>query len=484
MTELPRTIGAASALLRRRETSARELTDIALARAGADGHNAWLLLAPERARAQADAADRRLREGDAPLLCGLPWACKDIIGTKGVATTAGSRILAGYVPPYSATVVERLDAPGAVMLGKTNLDEFAMGSSSENSAFGPVRNPWDRGRVPGGSSGGSAVAVATGQAIFALGTDTGGSIRQPAALCGVVGMKPTYGRVSRYGVVAFASSLDQVGPFTNDVAGAASVCEALFGLDPNDATTMPLPAEDLRRELDKGVKGMRLGVPKEFFGAGMEPGVERAVRAALRELEQQGARLRDVSLETTDQGLAVYYIIQPAEASANLARYDGVRYGLRVEGRDLGETYTRTRGQGFGPEVKRRLILGTYALSAGYRDAYYVKAQKVRTIIKQEYERVFAKVDALITPTSPSVAFPIGAKVNDPLSMYLNDVYTLPINIAGLPGISIPCGLSDGLPVGLQVVANYYQEATMFRVAAAYEGATEHHNARPAGVAA
>ncbi len=483
MSDLPRTIGETGALLRRRETSARELTDAALARAGADTHNAWLLLAHERARAQADAADRRLHEGDAPLLCGIPWACKDIIGTKGVTTTAGSRILAGYVPPYSATVVERLDATGAVMLGKTNLDEFAMGSSNENSAFGPVRNPWDRTRVPGGSSGGSAVAVALGEAVFALGTDTGGSIRQPAALCGVVGMKPTYGRVSRYGVVAFASSLDQVGPFTNDVEGAAIVCEALFGSDPNDATTMPLPAEDLRRELDRGVRGMRLGVPKEFFAAGMEPGVDRAVRAALRELERQGARLQDVSLGTTDQGLAVYYLIQPAEASANLARYDGVRYGLRVEGPDLVETYRRTRGQGFGAEVKRRMILGTYALSAGYRDAYYVKAQKVRTVIKQEYERVFAEVDALVTPTSPTVAFAIGAKVNDPLAMYLNDVYTLPINIAGLPGISITCGLSDGLPVGLQVVANYFQEATMFRVAAAYERATEHHDARPAAAA-
>ncbi len=477
MSEPPRTIRAAGEMLRRRETSSVELTRTALSRARADTHNAWLRLCDERALAQARAADERFAAarglgGDSPpSLCGIPWACKDIIGTRDVETTAGSKILAGYVPPYSATVVERLDLPGAVMLGKTNLDEFAMGSSNENSAFGPVTNPYDPARVPGGSSGGSAVAVATGQALFALGTDTGGSIRQPASLCGVVGMKPTYGRVSRYGVVAFASSLDQVGPFANSVEDAAIVCEALFGADPNDATTMPLPAEDLRRDLDKGVRGIKLGVPKEFFVEGMEPGVERAVRDALRELERQGAALVEVSLSMTDHGLAVYYLIQPAEASANLARYDGVRYGLRVEGRDLNETYRRTRGQGFGAEVKRRMILGTYALSAGYYDAYYVKAQKVRTLIKAEFDRVFETVDAIVTPTSPTVAFPIGAKVNDPLSMYLNDIFTLPVNIAGLPGISLPCGLSDGLPVGLQVIAGSYQERTMFRVAAAYEQA-------------
>jgi aspartyl-tRNA(Asn)/glutamyl-tRNA(Gln) amidotransferase subunit A len=342
-----------------------------------------------------------------------------------------------------------------------------------------VKNPWRTDRVPGGSSGGSAVAVAAGEALFALGTDTGGSIRQPAALTGVVGMKPTYGRVSRYGVVAFASSLDQVGPFTNSVEDCAIVCQALFGKDPSDATTMPLPSEDLRRDLDRGVKGLRIGVPKEFFVEGMEKGVERAVRDALNELERQGAELVDVSLSLTDHGLAVYYLIQPAEASANLARYDGVRYGLRVEGPDLLETYRRTRGRGFGPEVKRRMILGTYALSAGYYDAYYVKAQKVRTLIKQEFDRVFEKVDAIVTPTAPTVAFKIGQKVNDPLSMYLNDIFTLPVNISGLPGISLPCGLSDGLPVGLQVIANSYQEATMFRVAAAYERETKHHEMRP-----
>jgi len=481
---LPRTITDAAALLRRRETSAVELAELALRRAHDDAYNTWLLVADDHARAQAKAADERLKRGDASPLVGIPWACKDIIGTKGIETTAASKILKGYVPPYSATVVERLDAVGAVMVGKTNLDEFAMGSSNENSAFGPVKNPWCVDRVPGGSSGGSAVAIAAEQAMFALGTDTGGSIRQPAALTGVVGMKPTYGRVSRFGVVAFASSLDQVGPFTHSVEDSAIVCEALFGKDPNDATTMPLAADDLRRELDKGVQGLRIGVPKEFFIPGMEPGVERAVREALREYERQGAKLVEVSLSLTDHGLAVYYIIQPAEASSNLARYDGVRFGLRAQGPDLLETYRRTRGQGFGSEVKRRMILGTYALSSGYYDAYYVKAQKVRTLIKAEFDRAFEQCDAIVTPTSPTVAFKIGQKVDDPLAMYLNDVFTLPGNIAGIPGISIPCGLSDGLPVGLQIMANSFKESTMFRVAAAYERATEHHQARPKEIAA
>jgi aspartyl-tRNA(Asn)/glutamyl-tRNA(Gln) amidotransferase subunit A len=479
LAELPATIAEAGAVLRKREASAVDLARIAIDLARADAHNAWLEIAEERALEQARVADDRLARGDASPLCGVPWACKDIIGTRGVETTAGSRILDGYIPPYSATVVERLDEAGAVMIGKTNLDEFAMGSSNENSAFGPVRNPWDVSRVPGGSSGGSAVAVATREVAFALGTDTGGSIRQPAALSGVAGMKPTYGRVSRYGVVAFASSLDQVGPFGATAEDCALVCGAIFGGDPRDATTMPLPAEDLRRDMGRGVKGMRLGVPREYFVEGIEPGVERAVRDAIAILEREGATIEEVSLPSTDHALGVYYIVQPAEASANLARYDGVRYGLRVEGRDLFETYRQTRGSGFGAEVKRRMILGTYALSSGYYDAYYVKAQKVRTVIKAEFERVFERVDALVTPTSPTVAFAIGAKVDDPLSMYLNDVFTLPGNIAGIPGISIPCGLSDGLPVGLQVLAGYWQEATMFRVAAAYERATGHYRARP-----
>ena len=480
MAELARTIRESAELLRRREASAVDLTRAAIERASDDPFHAWLAVSAEQALAQARAADAWIARGDAPLLCGVPWACKDIIGTKDVETTAGSRILDGYVPPYSATVVERLDAQGAVMIGKTNLDEFAMGSSNENSAFGPACNPWDPSRVPGGSSGGSAVAVAAGEVTFALGTDTGGSIRQPAALTGVAGMKPTYGRVSRYGVVAFASSLDQVGPFARTVEDCAIVCQALFGRDPHDATTMPRDVDDLARDLDKGVRGLRLGIPKEYFVEGIEPGVMKAVRDAIRELEKQGATIEEVSLPSTDHALGVYYIIQPAEASANLARYDGVRYGLRVEGPDLVETYKRTRGQGFGAEVKRRMILGTYALSTGYYDAYYVKAQKVRTVIKAEFDRVFERVDALLTPTSPTVAFGIGAKVNDPLSMYLNDVFTLPANIAGLPGMSIPCGQSEGLPVGLQVIAKYWDEAMLFRVAAAYERATDHHTARPA----
>ncbi len=480
MSELPASIADAGALLRKRATTSAELTEIALTAAHRDTFNAWLHVADAHARAQARQADERLAKGDASPLLGIPWACKDIIGTKGIPTTAASKILEGYKPPYSATVVERLDAAGAVMLGKTNLDEFAMGSSNENSAFGPVRNPWDVTRVPGGSSGGSAVAVAAGQAMFGLGTDTGGSIRQPGALSGVAAMKPTYGRVSRFGVVAFASSLDQVGPFGQTVEDCAIVCQALFGKDPNDATTMPLAVDDLRRDIGRGVKGLRIGVPKEFFIDGMEKDVERAVREALRWYEKEGAELVDVSLSLTDHGLAVYYIIQPAEASSNLARYDGVRFGRRVEGKDLLDTYRRTRGQGFGAEVKRRMIIGTYALSAGYYDAYYVKAQKVRTLIKAEFDAAFAKCDAIVTPTSPTVAFKIGQKVDDPLAMYLNDVFTLPGNIAGLPGISIPCGFSqDGLPIGLQIMANSFQEATMFRVAAAFERATAFHQARP-----
>ncbi|MBM4420835.1 MAG: Asp-tRNA(Asn)/Glu-tRNA(Gln) amidotransferase subunit GatA [Chloroflexi bacterium] len=479
---IPGSIAEAAALLRERKTSSRELTQEAVRRAKADTHNAWLHVCEERALVQADAADQKLARDEhsaATPLLGVPWACKDIIGTRGVPTTAGSRMLEGYVPPYSATVVSRLDGHGAVMIGKTNLDEFAMGSSTENSAYGAARNPWDPARVPGGSSGGSAIAVAAEHAVYALGTDTGGSIRQPASLCGVVGFKPTYGRISRYGVVAFASSLDQVGPFTRTVEDAAIVTEALMGADVHDATTMPLPVEDLRRDLGRGVKGLRLGVPREFFAHGMEPGVDAALRAALTVYESLGAELVEVSLPSTDQGLAVYYLIQPAEASANLARYDGIRFGKRVEGPDLVETYRRTRGQGFGPEVKRRIILGTYALSSGYYDAYYAKAQKVRTLVKREFDEVFGRVDALLTPTSPGVAFPIGEKVDDPLSMYLNDAFTLPVNIAGLPGISIPCGFSDGLPVGLQVIAGSFKEAMLLRVAAAYERATEHHKARP-----
>ena len=495
-TTLPladRTIAEAGDLLRRREVSSRELTEACLARIRRDGErlNTFLAVGAERGLATADEADAALAAGegrDRPLL-GIPYALKDIFVTRaldeagqpdgGLPTTAGSRILEGYRSPYASSAEERLAAAGAILIGKTNCDEFAMGSSNENSAYGPVRNPWDETTVPGGSSGGSSAAVAAGQSFFATGTDTGGSIRQPASLSGVVGMKPTYGRVSRYGMVAFASSLDQCGPFARSVRDVAHVLMALAGNDPRDSTSVDVPVPDYAAELTGEVRGMRLGVPREYFVAGMEPGVESAVRKAIGVLEGLGADVVEVSLPSTDAGLATYYIINPAEASANLARYDGVKYGLSAGEDDLLDNYLRTRGAGFGPEVKRRIMLGTYALSAGYYDAYYVKAQQVRTLIKAEFDRVLTDVDALLAPTSPSVAFPIGAKTDDPLLMYLNDACTLPVNIAGLPGISVPCGLSEGLPVGLQVIGRAFDEATVLRVADAYERAAGFAGLRP-----
>jgi aspartyl-tRNA(Asn)/glutamyl-tRNA(Gln) amidotransferase subunit A len=483
----------AGELLRRRELSSRELTMACLARIGRDGTalNTFLAVGEEQALAAADAADaaRGKGNGDERSLLGIPYALKDIFVTRalddggqpngGLPTTAGSKILAGYRSPYASAAEDRFAAAGAVLLGKTNCDEFAMGSSNENSAFGPVHNPWDPTTVPGGSSGGSAAAVAGGQAFFATGTDTGGSIRQPASLSGVVGMKPTYGRVSRYGMVAFASSLDQGGPFARSVADCALVLGALAGHDPRDSTSVDLPVPDYAAALSGEVRGLRLGVPREYFVAGMEPGVEGAVRAAIGVLEALGAEIVEVSLPSTDLGLATYYIIAPAEASANLARYDGVRYGYSAGAHELLDNYLRTRGEGFGPEVKRRIMLGTYALSAGYYDAYYVKAQQVRTLIKAEFDEVLSGVDALLAPTSPSVAFKIGAKTDDPLLMYLNDACTLPVNIAGLPGISLPCGLSNGLPVGLQVIGRAFDEATVLRVADAYERAAGFADLRP-----
>ena len=486
-----RTLTEASALLRRREVSARELTEACLARIERDGEalNTFLAVGADRAKAAADAADKALAQGDARPLLGIPYALKDIFVTRalddqgradgGLPTTAGSKILAGYRSPYASAAEERFATAGAVLLGKTNCDEFAMGSSNENSAYGPVRNPWDRSTVPGGSSGGSSAAVAAGQAFFATGTDTGGSIRQPASLTGTVGMKPTYGRVSRYGMVAFASSLDQGGPLTRSVRDMALVLGAMAGHDPRDSTSVDLPVPDYAAALTGDVKGLRLGVPREYFVAGMEPGVEAAVRDATRTLEGLGAEIVEVSLPSTDAGLATYYIIAPAEASANLARYDGVRYGHSAGLNDLLENYTQTRGDGFGPEVKRRIMLGTYALSAGYYDAYYVKAQQVRTLIKAEFDSVLTTVDALLAPTSPTVAFKIGAKTDDPLLMYLNDACTLPVNIVGLPGISVPCGLSDGLPVGLQVIGRAFDEVTVLRVADAYERAAGFADLRP-----
>jgi aspartyl-tRNA(Asn)/glutamyl-tRNA(Gln) amidotransferase subunit A len=477
-----RTIDEVGALLRAREVSSRELTEACLSRIERDGTrlNTFLALAGDAALAAADAADAALGDGDDRPLLGIPYALKDIFVTRalddegrpidgGLPTTAGSRILEGYRSPYASDAQERLAAAGAILLGKTNCDEFAMGSSNENSAYGPVRNPWDEAAVPGGSSGGSAASVAAGQAFFATGTDTGGSIRQPASLTGTIGLKPTYGRVSRYGMIAFASSLDQCGPFTRSVRDCATVLGALAGHDPRDSTSMALDVPDYRAALSGEIRGLRLGVPREYFVDGMEPGVERAVRAAIDHLAGLGAEIVEVSLPSTEQGLATYYIIAPAEASANLARYDGVRFGYAAGADDLLENYLRSRGEGFGPEVKRRIMLGTYALSAGYYDAYYVKAQQVRTLIKGEFDRVLADVHALVAPTSPSVAFPIGAKVDDPLLMYLNDACTLPVNIAGLPGVSVPCGLADGKPVGLQVIGRAFDEATILRVADAYE---------------
>ncbi|HEV8053594.1 MAG TPA: Asp-tRNA(Asn)/Glu-tRNA(Gln) amidotransferase subunit GatA [Candidatus Limnocylindrales bacterium] len=489
-----RTITELGDLLRGRQLSSRELTDACLARIERDAErlNTFLAIEADAARRAADKADAALARNhgaDMPLL-GIPYALKDIFVTKalddegrdlpgGLPTTAGSRILSGFRSPYASCAEERLSDAGAILLGKTNCDEFAMGSSNENSAYGPVRNPWDETTVPGGSSGGSSTAVAGGQAIFALGTDTGGSIRQPASLTGTVGIKPTYGRVSRWGMIAFASSLDQCGPFGRSVRDVALVLQALAGHDPRDSTSVDIPVPDYVAALSGDVKGMRLGVPREYFVAGMEPGVEAAVRAGIETLRGLGAEIVEVSLPSTDRGLATYYIIAPAEASANLARFDGVRYGLSAAADELWENYTHTRGAGFGPEVKRRIMLGTYALSAGYYDAYYVKAQQVRTLIKAEFDEVLSNVDAILAPTSPNVAFKIGAKMDDPLAMYLNDACTLPVNIAGLPGISVPCGLSEGLPVGLQVIGRAFDEATVMRVADAYERVAGFADLRP-----
>ena len=459
--------------LRRRELSATELLERQLARIReVDGRvRSYLRLTEEGARAQAAEVDRRLtaKEELGPL-AGIPLAVKDVLCVEGVETTAGSQILRGFKPPYDGTAIAKLRAEGAVFLGMTNCDEFAMGSSTENSSYFPTHNPWDLERVPGGSSGGSAAAVAAGEAVYSLGTDTGGSIRQPAALCGVVGMKPTYGRVSRYGLIAFASSLDQIGPFARSVEDAALVLEAIAGRDPRDSTSAERPV-DMLSQLEAGVRGLRLGIPREYIGVeGLEPGVKDSVEEALKVLERAGAELVEVSLPHTDHGLAAYYIVAPAECSSNLARFDGIRYGSRYEDtQSLLGTYLNTRREGFGPEVRRRIMLGTYALSSGYYDAYYLKAQKVRTLIKRDFDGAFESCDAIVSPTSPVTAFKLGDKVGDPLAMYLNDVLTLGANLAGLPGISVPCGMAGGLPVGLQVLAPQWGEAMALRVARAYE---------------
>ncbi|MBA2521183.1 MAG: Asp-tRNA(Asn)/Glu-tRNA(Gln) amidotransferase subunit GatA [Chloroflexia bacterium] len=468
-------------LLDTREISAIELTEAHLSRIAAiDGTlNCFLHVMADVARSQAVAAEARVRAGDADLMTGIPIALKDILCTVDAPTTAASKILAGYQSPYDATVVSWLRQQGAVFLGKANTDEFAMGSSNENSAFGPVLNPWSLDRVPGGSSGGPAASVAAGLAPLSLGTDTGGSIRQPAGFCGVVGLKPTYGRVSRYGLLAFASSLDQIGPFARTVEDAALLLGAVAGYDSADSTSSPLPVPDYRAALGGDLRGTTIGIAREYTVDGMEPAVQEAVAAAIQQLADLGAKLVPVSLPHTEYALPTYYITAPAEASANLSRYDGVKYGLAVEAPTLRETYERTRGEGFGPEVKRRIMLGTYALSSGYYDANYVKAQKVRTLIKRDFDDAFRQVDAIAGPTSPTVAFPLGSRTDDPYQMYLADIFTIPANMAGIPGLAVPCGFSQGLPVSLQILGRSFDEATILRIANAYEQATTWHTLHP-----
>ncbi|MBN1967642.1 MAG: Asp-tRNA(Asn)/Glu-tRNA(Gln) amidotransferase subunit GatA [Anaerolineae bacterium] len=442
---------------------------------------AYLTVTAEQALEAAAQVDRRRQQGEDTPLLGIPLAIKDVLMTQGVPTTCGSRILEGFIPPYTGTAVQKLFDAGAIMLGKTNTDEFAMGSSTENSGYFTTRNPWDLERVPGGSSGGSAAAVAARMALGALGTDTGGSVRQPAALCGISALKPSYGRVSRYGLIAFASSLDQIGVFGRAVEDMAVLLGLIAGHDPRDSTSMDLPVPDYAAALTGDVRGLRVGVPKEYFIEGIQPRVERAVRDAIAQFAALGADIREISLPHTDYGLPVYYLIAPAEASANLARFDGVRYGPRQEQGALWPTYKATRGQGFGPEVKRRIMLGTYALSAGYYDAYYLKAQKVRTLIKQDFDRAFEQVDIILSPTAPTTAFRIGEKTDDPLQMYLSDVFTLPASLAGIAGASIPCGFDEsGLPIGLQILGAAFDEPTVLRAAHAYQQATDWHTRHPA----
>lgn len=470
------TVHEARTLLDAGEITSVELTAAALERIErVDGSvKAFVTVTDELAIRQAKQADARLAAGDAQPLTGIPMALKDNMITKGVRTTCSSRMLENFVPPYDATVTERLYKQAAVLVGKGNLDEFAMGSSNENSAFHATHNPWALDCVPGGSSGGPAAAVAADECLFALGSDTGGSIRQPAALCGVVGLKPTYGLVSRFGLVAFASSLDQIGPLTKDVRDCAITLSAIAGNDPMDSTSLSVDVPDYTQALVEDLSGLRIGVPVEYFGEGLEAGVESAVREAIDVMRSLGAKVEETSLPSTPHALAVYYIIAPSEASANLARYDGVKYGFSIQEADgVWDALEKTRQYGFGPEVKRRIMLGTYALSAGYYDAYYLQAQRVRTLIRREFEQVFTQFDAVVMPTSPTVAFKLGEKTANPLQMYLNDILTIPANIAGIPGISVPAGMSDGLPVGLQVMGPALSEGTLLRIAYAYEQAMD-----------
>ena len=478
------TIGEAAGRLKSREISSRELTQAVLQRIeSVDSEvKAFLTVTADDALARADEMDKVLASGEnTSPLTGIPMNLKDVLSTSGVRTTCGAKMLENFTPVYDAAVVERLKAAGTVMVGKVNMDEFAMGSSTENSAYFTTHNPWNLDTVPGGSSGGSSASVAAGMGFFSLGSDTGGSIRQPASLCSVVGLKPTYGRVSRYGLVAFASSLDQIGPFTRDVTDCALVMNTIAGYDPRDSTSVNAPVPDYTAALTGDVKGMRLALPKEYFVEGMEKGVESAIREAVAKLQELGATVEEVSMPYTKYALATYYIVAPSEASANLARYDGIKYGLSDKAASsILEGYLATRDQGFGPEVKRRIMIGTYALSSGYYDAYYLKAQKVRTLIKSDFDRVFENFDAILSPTSPTVAFKIGEKAADPLAMYLSDVCTIPANMAGIPGMSIPAGFSNGLPVGLQILGPAMGEEKILQVAYAYEQATNWHKQHPA----
>jgi len=478
------TIHRLNEMLIRKEVSSLEVTQALVHRIEKiDGRiGAYLILTTEDALAQARRTDEMIAKGERlSELSGIPLAIKDILCIQGVRTTCGSGILANYIPPYDATVIQRLKAHEAVFLGKTNMDEFAMGSSTENSFFGPTKNPWALDRVPGGSSGGSAAAVAADACMAALGSDTGGSIRQPASFCGIVGLKPTYGRVSRYGLVAFASSLDQVGPMTKDVEDAAILMNAICGSDPQDSTSVHVEVPDFKLALTRDVRGMRIGIPKEYFIEGMDADVEKAMEKSIGLFQQWGATCSEISLAHTDYALAAYYIICTAEASSNLARYDGVRYGHRSgEYKGVVDMYRKTRTEGFGTEVKRRIMLGTYALSAGYYEAYYKKAAQVRTLVKEDFDKAFKDVDVILTPTSPTPAFRVGEKTEDPLQMYLMDVFTIPVNMAGIPGISIPCGLSrEGLPIGLQLLGKHFDEEAIIRAAHTFEQNTDFHLQKP-----
>ena len=471
----PWTIATVRDALLTKKTSARELANDFYTRIERRNPelNAFLALCPERAYAHADRVDAAVAKGKPlPPLAGVPVAIKDVISTQGVRTTCGSKILENYTPPYDATAIERLENAGAVILGKTNCDEFAMGSSNENSAYGPVRNPVALDRVPGGSSGGSAAAVAAGLSVVALGTDTGGSIRQPGAYCGIPALMPTYGRVSRYGLIAFASSLDRIGPFATNINDAATVMSIIAGHDSNDSTSASVSVPDYLAEMEKPVTGLRIGVPEDYFGEGLDPEVKAKVQAGIALLEKLGCRRAPLKMPHTDYAIATYYVVATAEASSNLARYDGVRFGLRVQGSTLMDMYRKTRERGFGPEVKRRIMLGTYALSSGYYDAYYLRAQKVRSLIARDFSNAFEKVDAILTPTAPIPAFKLGEKTADPLQMYLADIYTVTGSLAGIPGISVPCGkTAAGLPIGMQIFASHFGEARILQLARAFEKA-------------